>query len=147
MRILNAHFIGLRGIYNKSQIKEININNTKCIHDLIIIVGKNGSGKSTLMNVLTPLPDDPEMYLDKISGLKEITYFDDGNMYKVVIQYPLNSNGKRGQTKAFLKEIQPDGTEIELNPNGNIGSYKDSLFSKFNLVVKINSFISFNISF
>lgn len=133
MKILYAHFVGLKGIYNKSQKTEIEIDFTRCKHNMVIIVGKNGSGKSTLMDALQPMPDNPLMYLDNMEGLKEITYFDNGDIYKVVIKYPVNVNGQRTQTKAFLQEIQPDGTVIELNSNGNIGSYKETLYARFNL--------------
>ena len=133
MRILNAHFIGLKGIYNKSRVKEINIDFTKCIHNTVMIVGKNGYGKSTLIEVLNPLPDDASMYLDGMDGLKEISYFDNGDVYKIIVRYPITSNGRRGQTKAFIQEVYSDGNIIELNPNGNIGSFKDILYSRFNL--------------
>lgn len=133
MKLLYAHFVGLVGIYSKSQRTEIEIDFTRCKHNMVIIVGKNGSGKSTLMEALQPLPDSPSMYLDGMEGLKEITYLDNGDVYKVVIRYPLTATGQRAQTKAFLQEIQPDGTVVELNSNGNIGSFKEVLYSRFNL--------------
>lgn len=133
MRLLNAHFIGLKGIYNKSRVKEISIDFTKCIHNMVMIIGKNGYGKSTLIEVLNPLPDTPSMYLDGMDGLKEISYIDNGDVYKITIRYPITSNGQRGQTKAFIQEIHSDGSFIELNPNGNIGSFKEVLYSRFNL--------------
>ena len=133
MRLLNAHFIGLKGIYNKSRVKEISIDFTKCIHNMVMIIGKNGYGKSTLIEVLNPLPDAPSMYLDGMDGLKEISYIDNGDVYKITIRYPITSNGQRGQTKAFIQEIHSDGSFIELNPNGNIGSFKEVLYSRFNL--------------
>lgn len=132
MRLVSARFIGLKGIYSKSGIEDISIDFTKCIHNIIMIIGKNGSGKSTLLSALNPLPDSPQMYLDNKEGLKEIIYADQDIMYKITIIYPINANNTRGTTKAFLKEII-NGNEVELNPNGTIGSYKDSIYSKFNL--------------
>lgn len=134
MKIISAHIVGLIGIYSKSGISDITIDFTKCMHDIVIIIGENGSGKSTLMEVLQPLPDNANMYLTGMNGFKELVYSDQDLRYKITIEYPISSGtDKRLQTKAFLQEIQPDGTLIDLNPNGNIGSYKDILFSKFGL--------------
>ena len=132
MRIVSAKFIGLKGIYSKSGIDEVNIDFTQCKHNIVMIVGKNGSGKSTLLNVLTPLPDSPQMYLDHRLGSKEIVYTDGENVYEINILYPVSSNGTRMATKAFFKETK-NGQTVELNPNGTLGSYKDILFNKFNL--------------
>lgn len=133
MRLVSARFKGLKGIYNKSGQKEIFIDFTKCLHNIIYIMGKNGSGKSTLMNALNPLPDSPQMYLDHELGEKEIVYSTDSAMYRILIQYPIYGNGTRAVTKAFFSEVQSDGTLVELNSNGTVGSFKDILFSKFAL--------------
>lgn len=133
MKLLDAHIVGHAGIYNKSKISDIYIDFTKCKHKIVLIVGLNGSGKSTLLSVLQPLPDDLTLYLDWMECYKELKYFDNGDIYKIKIVYPRSISGKRGQTKAFLTEIGQDGINIELNPNGNIGSFKDALYSRFNL--------------
>ena len=134
MRPLSARIRGLSGIYTKSNKKEIYIDFTKCKHNIIYIIGKNGSGKSTLMSVLTPLPDSPQMYLDKEPGEKELSYTVDGSIiYDILIQYPVHANGTRATTKAFFREIHPDGNVVECNPNGTVGSFKEILYAKFNL--------------
>lgn len=132
MRIVSAKFIGLKGVYSKSGIDTVDIDFTKCKHNIVMITGKNGSGKSTLLNVLTPLPDSPQMYLDHRLGSKEIVYTDGENIYEINIQYPISSNGTRLATKAFFRETK-NNQSVELNPNGTLGSYKDILFNKFNL--------------
>lgn len=133
MKLITAHFIGLKGIYSKSRKKDVFIDFRRCINNIIFIVGKNGSGKSTIMDALHPLPDNAQMYLDGEEGLKELVYDDAGIIYKITIKYPVNNLGARLQTKAFIIEYDTNGNEIELNPNGNIGSYKDTIHSKFNL--------------
>ncbi len=133
MRLISARFKGLKGIYNKSGQKEIFIDFTKCLHNIIYIVGKNGSGKSTLMNALNPLPDTPQMYIDHELGEKEIVYQTDSEIYNILIQYPVYANGNRAVSKAFFREVHPDGTMVELNSNGTVGSFKDIVFSKFSL--------------
>ena len=132
MILVSARFKGLKGIYSKSGKKEICIDFTKCKHKIIYIIGKNGSGKSTLMSVLHPFPDSPTMYIDGEAGEKEITYVHDGVYYTILIQYPVYANKTRAVSKAYIRETTPTGT-VELNPNGNIGSYKDVLNNKFAL--------------
>lgn len=132
MRFLKARFLNLGGIYNKSQIHEIEIDFTRCKHDMIYIIGKNGSGKSSLIDALHPLPDPASMYVAGLPGRKEIEYFDKGVQYMITIEYPVNSDGRRLQTKAFFK-INNNGSWIELNPNGNIGTYRDTVYNNFAL--------------
>lgn len=132
MRLVSARLKGLKGIYSKSGKKEIFIDFTRCMHNIIYIIGKNGSGKSTLMSVLHPFPDSGYMYLDRELGEKEIVYSHNGDMYRILIQYPVYGNGARANTKAFFAEITPQG-EVELNPNGTVGSFKEVLFNKFDL--------------
>lgn len=132
MKLVSARFIGLKGIYRKSGVKDISIDFTKCIHNIIMIIGKNGSGKSTLMHALNPLPDSPQMYIDGEPGLKNIIYSDGDILYEVEIRYPIMNNGTRGTTKAFFREIN-NGVAIELNENGTVNSFRDIVYSKFNL--------------
>ena len=105
MRLIHAKFKGLKGIYNKSGIKEIEIDFNKCMHRIIYIIGQNGSGKSTLLNVLHPLPDTPSMYLDRELGYKELLYQNNDILYRINISYPVYSNGTRAATKAFITQI------------------------------------------
>lgn len=132
MRLLHAKFKGLKGIYNKSGIKEIEIDFSKCLHRIIYIIGQNGSGKSTLLNSLNPLPDVPSIYLDGEDGYKELLYIHRDIMYRIKILYPVYSNNNRAATKAFFTQIDDNG-EVELNSNGTVGSFKDIVYSKFNL--------------
>ena len=132
MRLLHAKFKGLKGIYNKSGIKEIEIDFSKCLHRIIYIIGQNGSGKSTLLNSLNPLPDVPSIYLDGEDGYKELLYIHGDIMSRIKILYPVYSNNNRAATKAFFTQIDDNG-EVELNSNGTVGSFKDIVYSKFNL--------------
>lgn len=133
MRLKSATFKNLKPIYRSSGKKEIYIDFTKCIHKTTLIIGPNGSGKSTIINALQPLPESASLYIDGEEGEKIIEYFCDDIIYVLRIVYPVNGYRKRVQTKAFIKKIMSDGTEFELNPNGNIGSYKDALYTEFKL--------------
>lgn len=131
MKLISARFKGLIGVNRASGLHEIKIDFTKCRHKIILIIGKNGSGKTTINDALHPFPDPPSNYLPHEEGLKEIEYIsDDGILYRISIQYPLTKNGERASTKAYIQKMV-NGTINELNPNGNIGSYKDALYTEF----------------
>ena len=89
-----------------------------------VINGPNGIGKSTILNAMTPLPDGNENFVEGKEAGKIFVY---DNGYAIHIQNPVK-NGVRQTSKAF---IQKNGTE--LNPTGNISSYKDLLFTEFGL--------------
>lgn len=134
MKLIKAKFRNLAGVYAGTGLKEIEIDFTKCKHDIIYIIGKNGSGKSTLMSALHPLPDPSSMYIEGESGSKVLEYFDNGKKYKVEIQYPINpSNKSRATTKAFIEETDLNGLTTQLNSAGTVGSFKDIIYSKFSL--------------
>lgn len=133
MRFLRARIKGAIGLYRGSNLKEIDIDFTKCKNNIILIVGSNGSGKSTLLSLLHPFPDPHNMFLLNEEGFKELDYLmDNGTIYRLVIQYPLNRYGERTTTKAYIsKQV---GVEVtELNPNGNVSSYKERLREEFGL--------------
>ena len=133
MRLLYAHFKNLIGVYRSSGRKEITIDFTKCKHNIIYIIGPNGSGKSTIFEALTPLPDSLDMYIPKEPGEKILKYVDGNDIYTIHIKYPITPSG-RGVTKAFLSKTNSFNNEtIELNPNGNVTSFRSKLYEKFNL--------------
>lgn len=133
MRLKSAKLHGLMGVYSASGKKEIFIDFTRCLNDIILIIGKNGSGKTTIWEALQPIPLPPSKFIEKEPGFVELEYFHNDILYFIRIEYPITSSRDRGQTKAFLSKVTNDGSLIELNPNGNIGSYKSALFAEFNL--------------
>lgn len=133
MKLKSAIFRGLVGVYMGSGLQEITIDFTKCKNRIILITGPNGSGKSTIMDALHPLPDSQSMYLPKMECFKEIEYImNDGTIYQIHIEYPINKYKERTTTKAFIRKLV-DGNFIELNVNGNVGTYKDVIFNEFKL--------------
>ena len=134
MRLKSARLHGLIGVYSGSGgKKEIFIDFTKCINDIILIIGKNGSGKTTIWDALQPIPLPPSYFIEKEPGFVELEYMHNDILYNLRMEYPITSSRERGQTKAFITKTTSDGSVIEMNPNGNIGSYKSALFSEFNL--------------
>lgn len=133
MKLKTARLHGLIGVYSASGKKEIFIDFNRCLNDIILIIGKNGSGKSTIWEALQPIPLPPSKFIEKEPGFVELEYAHEDIIYNIRIDYPITNSRDRAQTKAFINKTTNDGTNIELNPNGNIGSYKSALFTEFNL--------------
>ena len=120
---------GYIGIEDGLGLYELEIPFNKCRNNICLIVGKNGSGKSTLENALSPLPDSSSDYTPGRDASKEgVLQLPDGTEYHFVINAPVDGNGNRKQSKAF---IEKNGEE--LNPNGNITSYKEIIESEFDM--------------
>lgn len=128
MKYTHACFIGYAGFFHGLGLKKFEVDFTKCISNIVLIVGKNASGKTTLMNSLNLFPDSSVNFLCGIDAEKNLSLFDNGNTYTIQIISPADGKGGRKTTKAF---IQKNG--LELNPNGNVSSYKDIIFSEFDL--------------
>lgn len=133
MRLKSARLHGLMGVFSASGKKEIYIDFTKCLNDIILIIGKNGSGKTTIWEALQPIPLPTYKFIEKEPGFVELEYIHEDILYNLRIEYPITNSRERAQTKAFITKTTSDGSVIDLNPNGNIGSYKSALFSEFNL--------------
>lgn len=133
MKILSAYFKNLAGIERASGLDEIFIDFNKCISNIILIMGPNGSGKSTILDQLHPLPDPTSCYISGREGIKILTFLDEDIIYKTEIIYPVKYDFSRSTTKAYITKIYPDGREETLNSNGNVTSYKDTIYDIFRL--------------
>lgn len=130
-KIVLKNFIGIRNGLGKT---ELNLDISKLgDKNIICILGDNGTGKSTLSSVLHPLPGTTDkrnkFIIEDKEGLKKI-YYDrsDGCKYECKLVYSPSKTGHT--TKGFIKKISKDGESVELNPNGNISSYKDIIFDE-----------------
>lgn len=128
MRYLYASFKGYVGFYNGMGLEKLEIDFTKCKHNIILICGINGCGKSTLMNSLTVFPDPSSAFVPNIDGEKKLVLFSEGDTYEICITSPCDNKGGRKQTKAFILK-----NGLQLNENGNVTSYKEIIFSEFEL--------------
>ena len=127
MRYLRATFKNYIGFFNGMGLYKVDIDLTKCIHNIVLIQGCNGSGKSTLLFHLNPFPDGSTSFIPDKTAEKDLVLSHEGDIYTIQIISPADLKGRK-TTKAF---IQKNG--IELNENGNISSYKDIIFSEFEL--------------
>ena len=127
MKYLRATLKNYIGIYNGMGLTEIDIDFTKCQHNIILITGRNGSGKSVTMSSINPFPDGSSSFIPDKTAEKLLTLYSDGDIYTIQIISPADIKGRK-TTKAY---IQKNG--VELNENGNVSSYKDIIFSEFEL--------------
>ena len=130
MKFLYARLVNYAGIYNGLKLNEIYIDLRKCKNNIVVIKGKNGSGKSTIFNALHPLPDSNDNFIPRMKAIKELGIQLNNHIYDIKFIHDVNqrNNEQRETTKAYIKK-----DNIELNVNGNVTSYKDIIFSEFNL--------------
>ena len=127
MRYLRATFRNYIGFYNGMGLNEIDIDFTRCKHNIVLITGLNGSGKSTLLFHLNLFPDGSSSFIPDKTAEKLLVLQSGEDIYNIKIISPADLKGRK-TTKAY---IQKNG--IELNENGNVSSYKDIIFSEFEL--------------
>ena len=132
MKYKSIELCNYAGIYNGMGLSQISIDFTKCITNKIIIKGKNGSGKSTLLNAINPNPDSNDNFIPNAEARKTLVLTNNGVDYIIRYIHPVNNNGGRGTTKGYISKLI-NGNMVELNPNGNISSCKDIIYSEFNL--------------
>ena len=128
MRYLYARFEGYIGFYTGLGLTKLEIDFSKCKHNIVLISGMNGCGKSTLMNSLSVFPDDSSSFVEFLDGKKILRLLSGEDIYDINILSLSDGKGGRKTTKAF---IQKNG--VELNENGNVTSYKEIIFSEFEL--------------
>ena len=133
MFIKEIELINYVGIYNGIGIEDLYIDFTKSNKGLFIIIGDNGSGKSTLLDALSPLPEDNSSFIKERQAEKLLTIIHNNIEYKIHCIHPVDSKGNRATGKIYFYKILPDGTELNMNPNGNITSYKEVLYDEFTL--------------
>ena len=132
MKYKSIELCNYAGIYNGMGLSQISIDFTKCITNKIIIKGKNGSGKSTLLNAINPNPDSNDNFIPNAEARKTLVLTNNGVDYIIRYIHPVNNNGSRGTKKGYISKLI-NGNMVELNPNGNISSCKDIIYSEFNL--------------
>lgn len=128
MRYTYACFKNYIGFYNGLGLEKVEIDFTRSRNNIILISGINGCGKSTLMNSLNPFPDPSSSYVPKRDAEKVLALIDGGDTFHIRITSPCDVKGNRKVTKAFISK-----NGLELNENGNISSYKEIIFSEFEL--------------
>lgn len=126
MRITGLTLMGYIGIYNGLGLTEISIDLSKARHKICLIAGPNGTGKSTIIRSINVLPDPNSCFIPNHNASKIMTTEHQGEIYQLIITSNCN-NGKRTNEGHIYKN------GIDLNPNGNITSYKEVVFAEFDI--------------
>ena len=127
MKYLRAKFENYIGFYNGMGLNVVDIDFTKCKNKIVLIIGMNGCGKSTFMSHLNVFPDGSNDFIPQKDGIKDLVIANESDIYKIHIISEADGD-KRKTTKAYINK-----NGVELNENGNISSYKDIIFTEFEL--------------
>lgn len=128
MKYIYLKIWGYKAIMNGLQSTEYTLDLSNNKFPVILLHGPNGIGKTTILNALSPEVDPPSLYIPGINAGKELSILNKGILYLVHIESRVNSKGDRYPTKVSFSR-----NGEELNPNGNVSSYYDTLQSEFNL--------------
>lgn len=123
------------------------------LHDLsekeiIVICGDNGSGKSTFLSLVHPWPyptDGRTKFVIKGkegSLIREYTGEDGTIFISHCIYTPKKDSGHN--SKCYLKIEKPGCDPVELNPNGNVASYMQLLYTYFGINKDFLSFATYS---
>ena len=130
-KIVLKNFIGIKNGLGKTELSlDISKLSDK---NIICILGDNGTGKSTLSSVLHPFTGTTDkrnkFIIEDKEGVKKVYYErSDGCTYECKLVYMPSKTGHN--TKCFIKKTNKLGETVELNPNGNVASYKDIIFDE-----------------
>ena len=128
MRFLYINLVGYIGIYNGMGKEDIELDLTSSKNKITIISGANGTGKSTIIKAINLLPDSNDNFIPGKNAMKYLKLTDGNNTYEITFSHPVDKNGNRCVTKVSLVK-----NGVELNPNGNVSSYKDTIFNELDI--------------
>ena len=138
MKITYFRLKGYIKVLNGMGLEEIAIPFSEFKNRIVLVQGENGCAKSTIIAALSPNPDGSDsfrtdVFIDDLGNRqiieypaeKEIHYvgvddFGNENYIKILIQSIVDDSRTRRTTKAFISK-----NGEELNPNGNVTSFKE----------------------
>ena len=128
MRLLYLKLVNFIGIYNGMGINTIEIDFSKCTHNITIIHGINGSGKSTLFNALNPFSDPSDALIPDSLASKDIHYLmDNGDIIKISYKYE-NKKIRKSSCHVYKEDINGS---VDLVPNGNVKEAREMISTLF----------------
>lgn len=134
IRALSLELKGYKAIYNGIKKKYIFIDFSKFTKRITLIKGLSGIGKSTIQNALSLLPENNNSFIEGEHAEKKYEFINimTNEIYVCHFIHSIKSNGTRDSVKAyFFKTI--DGFLTNMNPNGNLSSYKTCIENEFNI--------------
>jgi len=134
-QIKSLYLKNMARVYSAMNLYEIFFDFTKCKTKTILIAGKNGSGKSTILSHLQPfaetsLNENSDMVISNQKNIKSavkiIIYENYEIELKITHHYILSKDQTKVTLKSYVEKLIIDSGEvIDLNPNGNVTSFKD----------------------
>ena len=123
MRLLRLELDNYIGLYNGSGIEHLDIDFSKCIHNITVIRGSNGSGKSSLFKTIHPFSDTNYYLTPNVDARKRIVYqIDQNNVIDIIYIYPDAGKGD-GSRKPTTCEIYLNG--VDMNASKNVTTGRD----------------------
>lgn len=136
MKVLYLKLKNYIGIYNGMGLKSIEIDFTKSEHKFYIYAGANGSGKSTIQNEIQPFARAGGSHMKFIrpgkNGYKEIHIAKDENTVYIIKHY-FDAKSDKHSTKSFIAKQIGFADPVELNENGNVTSFEESVFMELGI--------------
>ena len=119
------NFVNIKAGMKKTKI-EIDLSGSK--NELVLLCGPNGTGKTSLLSELHPFANSGNMdvrgetnlIIEGKDGYKEIHITDKEDKYVIKHHYLFSKKTK--SVKSFITK-----NNIELNPNGNVKSFKEAV--------------------
>ena len=113
----------------------VEIDFTQAKNKIILLIGPNGSGKTSLLSLLTPfatvggldIRNSSNLILEGKNGYKEIEIVNKDDTYVIKHFY----TAKKPDGHSVKSYIMKNGTE--LNPNGNVSSFKEYVKDELNV--------------
>lgn len=121
------------GVYNGMGLYRVCIDFSKASHRICVIKGTNGSGKTTIQSAISLFPDSNECFIPDKSAYKIVRVVNGFDKYEVKFYHDIKTGGVRSTTKAYIAKANQEGILEELNPNGNVTTYRDILYREFKL--------------
>lgn len=127
MKILKLILRNFSAVENALKTTEVTIDFTRAKNTICLLIGPNGSGKTTILSMLHPFADignldvrhGMKLILENEEGYKEIVIKKKKHIY-VIKHFYFPHKDKSHSIKSY---IELDGEE--LNPNGNVTSFKE----------------------
>lgn len=141
--------VNLLGIYSGLGKKTFELDLTDLSDkEIIVICGDNGSGKSTFLSLIHPWPYPTDGRTKFIIKGKEGSLIrkytgEDGTIFTSQCIYTPKKDGGHN-SKCYLKIEKPGCDPVELNPNGNVASYMQLLYTYFGINKDFLAFASYS---
>jgi DNA repair exonuclease SbcCD ATPase subunit len=126
MKIIHIELVNFVGVYAAMGLHRISFDFDKIDKPIIQIYGKNRCGKTVLIQQLHPFSSinlngdersDLSLILKGETGIKEIVYEVNGEVYKMIHTYKPTAGGNHTITSSFMHNDE------ELNPSGGVTTF------------------------